>query len=177
MSAIRDGEFDITFKVYPNGRASGYLDSLKEGDYVNSFGMRAGKDRNPGSYVGIIAYGVGITEAWPVAKAELEKGDAKKVKLLWACKSKADTFWNAEIERVKKLYPEKLELVNIFSREKREGCLNGRIDSRVLAEVFGDSPPDARFLAVGTKEMMSQTYRLLNELGYDTQKQLLLVKS
>ena len=29
MSAARPNEFDITFKVYPNGRASGYLDSIQ----------------------------------------------------------------------------------------------------------------------------------------------------
>ena len=29
MSAERPGEFDITFKAYPNGVCSGYLDSLK----------------------------------------------------------------------------------------------------------------------------------------------------
>ena len=29
MSAERPGEFDITFKVYPNGRASGFLDRIE----------------------------------------------------------------------------------------------------------------------------------------------------
>jgi hypothetical protein len=29
MSALRDNEFDVTFKVYPNGRASGFLDRLE----------------------------------------------------------------------------------------------------------------------------------------------------
>merc|ERR1712206_51466 len=74
VSAMRPGEFDVTFKVYPNGRASGFLDRLQVGDTIGSFGMRKGKTRQApkdGGIVGLIAYGVGITEAWPMAKAEL----------------------------------------------------------------------------------------------------------
>jgi hypothetical protein len=87
VSALGDNEFDITFKVYPNGRASGFLDRLQEGDSINSFGIHCGKTRRSGSFVGLIAYGVGITEAWPIARAELEKGDAQKVVLLWTSRT------------------------------------------------------------------------------------------
>ena len=64
MSAEREGEFDITFKVYPNGRCSGYLDRLQVGDEVSVF-KRGSKSRNPGSHVGLVAFGVGITEILP----------------------------------------------------------------------------------------------------------------
>merc|ERR1712176_702004 len=79
MSALREDEFDVTLKVYPNGRASGFLDRLEIGQSINSFGLTKGKTRNVGDYVGVIAYGVGITEGLPVARAELEKDDAKTV--------------------------------------------------------------------------------------------------
>merc|ERR1712137_478042 len=121
---------------YPNGRASGYLDQLEVGDEIGSFGMKAGRHRNPGSYVGIVAYGVGITECLPVAQAELEKGDAKKVKLLWASRTMEDTFWHEKIETLEKEYPDRFEMVHILSREQKEGCLHGRINTSVLSKVF-----------------------------------------
>ena len=45
-------------------------------------------------YVGVVTYGVGITEALPVAEAELKKGDADSVRLLCASRTMADTFWH-----------------------------------------------------------------------------------
>ncbi|CAB9510262.1 b5 reductase 1 [Seminavis robusta] len=178
MSAIRDGEFDITFKVYPNGRASGFLDRLNVGDEMGTFGMTAGRHRNPGSFVGCIAFGVGITECLPVAQAELEKGDAEKVVLLWASRTMADTFWHDKIEDLKKKYPDRFQMAHILSREERQGCLKGRINPELLDQVF--QPEDrsqARFLSVGTKEMMRMTDKMLEEIDYPMPQHALLPKS
>jgi NAD(P)H-flavin reductase len=171
MSALRDNEFDVTFKVYPNGRASGFLDRLKVGDEINTFGMRTKKTRNPGDFVGVIAFGVGITEGLPMSRAELEKGDAQNgVVLLWASRTSADTFWHSEIEDLLQTYPDRFRVVRILSREKKDDCLFGRITPEVLREVFSENlsrcareQKRARFLPVGTKEMMSQTNEMLVE--------------
>merc|ERR1711862_53355 len=183
-SALRkdQNEFDITIKVYPNGRASGYLDRLAVGDTIGSFGLQKGKIRQtPGSgkpfVVGLIAYGVGITEAWPIAKAELEEhGEADKVILLWASRTKSDTFWNDEMEGYQKKYPDRFQLVHIFSRETVPGCLHGRIDSSVLASVFkkDNNNEGLRLLSVGTKPMMRMTDEMLEEIGFPISRYALL---
>ena len=167
MSALRDEEFDITLKVYPNGRASGFLDRLKVGEKINTFGVSANRTRNPGISVGIVAYGVGITEGLPVAKAELEKGDAKQVVLLWASRTSKDTFWSEDIASLTEKYPEKFRMVHILSREEREGCLHGRVNSTVLQQVFQPTDTEkARFLSIGTKEMMRMTDGYFAEINY-----------
>jgi NAD(P)H-flavin reductase len=181
MSAIRmdEKEFDVTIKVYPNGRASGFLDRLQIGgeDTVNTFGRDAGRRRNSGDFVGVIAYGVGITEGLPVARAELEKGRAKRVVLLWASRTMEDTFWHNEIQELSQNYPERFQIVHIFSREKRDGCLHGRIDPSVLETVFTPNERNqARFLSVGTKEMMRMTDNMLTQIGYPMPKHALLPK-
>lgn len=185
MSAERPGEFDITFKVYPNGLCSGYLDSIKIGESIDVF-KKGDYQRRPGTYVGVIAFGVGITEALPVAQAELSKLDAQHVKLLWASKTTGDTFWHEEIEATCKAYPSRFSLVNILSREQLEGSLHGRIDLQVLADVFDkdwgtyyggekeSSRNSVRFLTVGTKEMMNETDILLKKLGYHMMSHALL---
>ena len=177
MSALRETEFDVTLKVYPNGRASGFLDRLKIGENINTFGVSANRRRNPGAFVGIIAYGVGMTEGLPIAKAELEKGDAKRVMLLWASRTSSDTFWNDDIAALTEKYPDTFEIVHILSREKREGCLHGRINPSVLQQVFQPTDREnARFLSVGTKEMMRMTDRYFAENNFHMPEHHLIPK-
>jgi len=178
MSAARDGEFDITFKVYPNGRASGFLDSTPIGGQIIVFGLSKSKTRQPGRFVGFIAFGVGITEALPIAASELAKGDAAQVLLLWASRTMGDTFWLEQMAELKATYGVRFEPVEILSREQREGTLHGRITPAVLQQVFdghwGTAPGepnagcrgDVRFLTVGTKEMMCIADGMLAQIGY-----------
>jgi len=187
LSAIRpeENEMDITIKVYPNGRASGFLDRLKIGDTINSFGMSGRRSRNAGKFFGGIAYGVGITEILPVAEAELKKGDAEKVVVLWASRTATDTFWSIKVRELEKLYPNKFEMIYIYSRENSDdpSVLKGRIDQKVLREVFEPriknsniDKKDTRFLAVGTKYMISMTDSMLNDIGFSMPRHKLLPK-
>ena len=80
MSACREGEFDITFKVYPGGRASGYLDGIEVGGTIDVF-PKGRKTRDAGAFVGLVAFGVGITEALPMLAVRLvELGMSSEVK-------------------------------------------------------------------------------------------------
>jgi len=191
MSALRASqkEFDVTVKIYPNGRASGHLDRLQIGDTTHAFGMRnLTRVRNPGSFFGGIAYGVAITEILPVARAELEKGDSAKVVVLWASRTRKDLFWKDQIKELEEQYgKERFEMVYIFSREEdeveEERVLYGRINKEVLREVFetrllgeeGLNREDARFLVIGTKPMMRMTEGLLGEVGYPFSQHALFV--
>jgi len=185
LSALRpeQNEMDVTIKVYPNGRASGFLDRLKIGESINSFGMHCGRRRNPGKFFGGIAYGVGITEILPVAEAELEKGYAEKVVVLWASRTSGDTFWREKVAALEQKYPDKFEMVYIYSREDSPDpdILKGRIDPLVLEEVFRPriekaniAQKDVRFLAVGTKEMMALTGNMLTKIGFPMPRHELL---
>ena len=175
MSAARDGEFDITFKLYPGGLCSGYLHSLKIGDFMECFG-KGQKARDPGTHVGLVAYGVGITECLPVAAAELSKDDAKVVTLLWASKRYGDKFWLDSIQELREAYPSRFTFYTILSREEREGSLKGRINADILKQVFLDAwcedaeMDSMRFLAIGTKPMMKDCYAHLGTLGFEASK-------
>ena len=70
--------------MYPDGKCSGYLDSLEIGDAMPVFragsnireiSKQNGAHCEPPVSVGLIAFGVGITECLPVARTELEWGD------------------------------------------------------------------------------------------------------
>jgi len=178
-------EMDITVKVYPNGRASGFLDRIKIGGTMNSFGMKGHRTRDAGKFFGGIAYGVGITEILPVAEAELKKGDAEKVVVLWASRTSADTFWLDRIAQMENDYGNKFELIHMYSREDSPDpkILKGRINPSVLKDVFEPrlreakiSNEDARFQAIGTKELIALTGRMLSSIGFPMPKHELLSK-
>ena len=52
---------------------------LQVGDAITVF-KKGTKERQPGSHVGLVAFGVGITEALPIAAAELAKPEAEQVR-------------------------------------------------------------------------------------------------
>ena len=203
MSAERVGEFDITVKIYPNGRASGYLNQVHIGETIDVF-RKGSKVRHPGNKVGLVAYGVGITEILPMAVAELRKKDAQSVVLLWASRTYGDTFWHEQLRSLKEEHGERFEYVLILSREEKEGVLHGRITPDVLQKVFvekwqgGEEEGEeeggktterkveqdgseeemrehsVRFLAIGTKEMMRSTDAMLESIGFPMGKHALL---
>jgi len=185
MSAERTGEFDITFKVYPGGRGSGFLDRMNIGDTVEVFRMGR-MQRSAGTFIGVVAFGVGITEALPIVKCELAKSDAKRIVLLWAARTFQDTFWNDELLALKDAHGERFAHVFIFSQERRDDALFGRINVSVLRDVFErrfiadsessdlSSRSGVRFLVVGTKQMMREANNMLAEMGYPKRSHALL---
>jgi ferredoxin-NADP reductase len=227
ISALRQDEFDITVKIYPQGRASGCLDRLRINDVIHAFGKSKGNVRNCDdssattiiTHVGVIAYGVGITEALPIVTAELALADDQdndhppepadennnddnkkknttqtKVTLLWAARTRADTFWHDEIALLQTKYPATFCIQYIFSRDEHDtDSLKGRIDANVLRQVFIDykwptttdnddaavvapGVVEPRFISVGTKEMMADTDEMLSAIGYPMPQYALLKK-
>jgi ferredoxin-NADP reductase len=219
ISALRQHEFDVTVKIYPQGRASGCLDRLRINDVIYAFGKSKGNVRNDNNaaiitHVGVIAYGVGITEALPIVTAELALADDQdddhppetandinnkkknsttktKVTLLWAARTRADTFWQDEIAALQTKYPATFRVQYIFSRDEHDtDSLKGRIDATILRQVFIDyqwpttdndnddaavAPAvEPRFISVGTKEMMADTDEMLSAIGYPMPQYALL---
>jgi len=165
-------EFDLTVKIYPAGRVSGLLDELEPGESVNIWKKPSWKVKQSCSHLGIVAFGVGITEAVPVAEAHLEIPDTQ-VTLLWASRSMADTFWEDRLSAVKAAHGQRFKLVHALSRERMHGAMHGRVSSSMMQEVFldhwglkEDDEHNVRFLTVGTKEMMREAEEMLADLGF-----------
>ena len=168
----RVGSFDIVVKEYPGGRVSGFLAQLQVGDVAEIAGPAPvpwlSHQLNPSTQIGMVAFGVGITEALPVARAQLGRLDTiDTLTLLWACRRHADTFWEQEVASLTAQYPQRLRVVRAFSREQRPGYEHGRVDQDMLARVFDSfSRGTARFLVVGTKQMKRDTSARLAHLGF-----------
>jgi len=183
--AVRRGEIELVVKIYPaDGRGktpagvSSHLDSLQEGEeallsgpYPPPFQRVA---REPGRKVGIVAYGVGITEALGVAWGELPRAD--EVALLWALRDRSELYAQQELQALRDAG---LQVRYHFSREGG----GGRLGPQQLREAFPWGPVDSsgkdsehaqevRFLVVGTKAMKRETYAMLASAGLPCQRLL-----
>lgn len=86
-----DGTFELVVRVYRKGSVSRWLDSLNLGDPVKMMWpwpcpLPADR-RNPGPRVGLIAFGIGITELYRTAVQELNDPNVQEVVLLYATRS------------------------------------------------------------------------------------------
>lgn len=185
MSAERPGEFDIRFEAQPKHRSSGpvtsaYLEKLNQPAEVVARLTLARLNRSPGSHVGLIAFGTGITEALPIAAAELAKPDAQHVRLLWASETYGDRFWHEEIAALQAEHPERFSSETIASKEHGTviQSLHGQVTPELLFGVFdwawgtATSGPNkeqrdgVRFVIIGTKAMVRGAESMLQQLGY-----------
>jgi len=188
----RPGEIDLTLKMYPDGVNSQVFEALQIGDPIGVSGPwppeKIRSKRLPGKTVNLISFGVGITEAIMVAKAELAGNDAETVTLLYANRYKGDTFFRDELEALKARYPRgRFRLVYLYSREEdtnlEEGERKGRVTAEVLRQVFdlptaSDEPGhcDQRFVIPGSKQMIQDTWdKYLKAFDYNRKDHSLLL--
>jgi len=165
------GEFDLTIKIYEGARVGGLLDALKPGETVGMWKKPSSNRVQAGTHVGLIAFGVGITEILPVAESQLSSPGVQSVVVLWASRTRGDTFWEDRIAALKAKHGDRFELVHALSREKAPGAMYGRVSVPMMRQVFVDrwgavDPAGMRFLSVGTKQMMRGTREMLEEMGF-----------
>eukprot|EP00053_Salpingoeca_punica_P009775 m.88024 g.88024 ORF g.88024 m.88024 type:complete len:305 (+) comp15158_c0_seq2:227-1141(+) len=184
----RLGSFDLTVKVYPEGTCSKYLDGLRVGETAMMGGPLPPPDRifyNPGTHIGLLVLGIGITEGLWVAKSELARPSVQAVKLLHACRTTDDVVFAKEVAELLQQYPTRFSVRYIFSRQDPAtlpaGALTGRMNPDLLAAEFASffettgmptrtsaalKPlPGTRFLCVGTKAQKHDLFDLLAPLG------------
>jgi hypothetical protein len=136
------------------------------------------------------------TEADPKAcfydAAELAKPEAVEVRILWASRTQADTFWLDQLDALKLQHGNRFSYVEIISRDpgyaEHVGALQGRITADVLRAVYDEhwgtsvSGPNeearggVRFLNVAEKQLIKEADKLWQfELGYPQQAHKLLL--
>jgi ferredoxin-NADP reductase len=179
-TALRPGSFDLTVKLRDGGHVSDYLRNLEVGDSAMISGpfpptpMKRYSSQN----VGLISFGVGITEALQVAMAELASSESSTVVLLNGNRKWSDVLFLEELKQLKTRYGERFKLVHYLSKEgsppkQHDGSIeHGRIDEKVIQAHFpvragaDKSQHGWRFLVVGTKIMKKQLHSILEKIGH-----------
>ncbi len=116
------------------------------------------------------AAGSGITPILSIVKSVLQRQLTATFTLVYGNRSWKQTMFSEQIMDLKDRYKDRLQLVNIFSREMNDSeIFNGRIDVEKLQQLFNANLISARTdhcFACGPEEMMAAVETVLPKFGY-----------
>lgn len=174
-----DEDMSIAIKKIDQGQFSIWAnENLKVGDVLEVMppqGVFFQKAAKAGGkhYLGFAA-GSGITPILSIVKAVLNRQKDVTFTLVYGNRSWKQTMFSEQIMDLKDRFKERLQLINIFSRELNDSeIFNGRIDAEKLQQLFqaGLIPAETdHCFACGPEEMMNAVETVLPTLGIERNK-------
>ena len=172
-------DMSIAIKKIDQGQFSTWAnDHLKAGDVLEVmppqgvFFQKAAKVGGQ-NYLGFAA-GSGITPILSIVKSVLNRQVDAQFTLVYGNRSWKQTMFAEQIMDLKDRFKERLQLINIFSREMNDSeIFNGRIDAEKLQQLIKaeliTTDTDHCF-ACGPEEMMTAVETVLPEFGIERSK-------
>jgi ring-1,2-phenylacetyl-CoA epoxidase subunit PaaE len=172
-------DMSIAIKKIDQGQFSTWAnDHLKAGDVLEVmppqgvFFQKAAKVGGQ-NYLGFAA-GSGITPILSIVKSVLNRQADATFTLVYGNRSWKQTMFAEQIMDLKDRFKERLQLINIFSREMNDSeIFNGRIDAEKLQQLFKAeliTVDTDHCFACGPEEMMTAVETVLPELGIERSK-------
>lgn len=172
-------DMSIAIKRIDQGQFSTWANAhLKAGDVLDVMppqGVFFQKAANAAgrNYLGFAA-GSGITPILSIVKSVLNRLPESRFTLVYGNRSWKQTMFAEQIMDLKDRFKERLQLINIFSREFNDSeIFNGRIDAEKLKQLFTADLIDVNTdhcFACGPEEMMEAVETVLPELGIERSK-------
>ena len=172
-------DMSIAIKKIDQGQFSTWANAhLKAGDVLEVmppqgvFFQKAAKAGGQ-NYLGFAA-GSGITPILSIVKSVLNRQADATFTLVYGNRSWKQTMFSEQIMDLKDRFKERLQLVNIFSRELNDSeIFNGRIDAEKLQQLFQANLISAEAdhcFACGPEEMMTAVETVLPTWGIQRSK-------
>ena len=124
------GSFDLLVKLYPEGKASRYIDGLKPGDRVSFKQVKP--NLKPFRYpfgkrlITMVAGGTGIAPMMQALHPLLSTaGDSTRVRLLYGNLSPADIMLKKELDALALQHPDRLQVHYVVGRSADQGPVPG----------------------------------------------------
>lgn len=174
-----ENELRIAIKKAPGGRFSTYaLESLKAAQSLEvlpptgNFQLTL-DEKNKNHYIAFAA-GSGITPVISLIKSVLKEEPLSRITLIYGNRNRNSIIFREELENLKNIFPERFQLIHIFSREKSDAPVNeGRIDATKCELIFKKIVPltaDSVFLLCGPSPMIFGVRDWLIQQGTDPHK-------
>jgi len=173
-SAVGDANLRVAIKQINGGKFSTFAnENLKSGASLDvmvpqgRFFTPLSSD-NHKSYL-MVAAGSGITPIFSIIKTILQTEHQSSVTLVYGNRTTSGVLFLEQLEDLKNIYGERLNLLHILSREPQDSeIFNGRIDTQKCAELF-DGPLatdqfDDAFLC-GPEQMILDVQNFLQSKG------------
>ena len=141
-SSVVGGAVRVAVKRMEGGAFSTWAtNDLRPGDHLEVLppAGRFGPHLEPGKSLtyGLIAAGSGITPVLSIAMSTLDVERGSDVILLYGNRTQREVMFLEELADLKDRFPERLQLLNVLSREEQDSeLLSGRIDPERLGRMF-----------------------------------------
>ncbi|GAQ40300.1 NADH-cytochrome B5 reductase [Aspergillus niger] len=164
------GRIELMVKQYPDGKASGYLHSLKPGDSLRFATSLKGYQwkQNEFSHAYLLAGGAGITPIYQLIKGILKNPqDRTKLTLVFGVNSEEDLLLKEELDRYATEFPERFNYIYTVSRPKEENSpyRTGYIDEELLRSTFRESTQNTKVFICGPPAMEDSLDLLVSYTG------------
>ncbi len=178
-SGPHEDELRIAIKKAPGGRFSTYaLESLKAAQLLEVLpptgNFQLSLDKKNKRQITAFAAGSGITPVISLIKTILKEEPLSQVALIYGNRTRSSIIFREELEALKNNYPDRLQVIHIFSREKADAPINeGRIDIAKCGQIFKYLVPltaGEEFLLCGPAPMIFSVRDWLREKGTDPHK-------
>jgi len=165
------GTVDFVIKVYPTGRVTPALDSLRVGDTVLAKGPkgRFTYKQNMADEIGLVAGGTGITPMFAVAMAALrDTSDKTKFSLVFGNVTEDDILIRDLLDELVAENPERFEVHHVLNNPpptQWKGS-SGFVTKEILQKHLPAPGPRTLVLRCGPGPMNKAVGGALEELGY-----------
>lgn len=184
LPADTPGVLELLVKLYPNGKQSGHIHSLKVGDSLTLAPLKAFPwTPNKFERVALIAGGQGITPIYQLLKGILNNPvDKTAVTLVWGANKDEDVFFADEFAQLQERFPERFSVHYVVSNPAPGSAYSKGFITRELLEkaglgasasannnikVFVSGPPPMEKAITGSKGWLGSVKGgVLSELGY-----------
>ncbi|NIO05271.1 MAG: hypothetical protein GTN74_11870, partial [Proteobacteria bacterium] len=117
----------------------------------------------------MIAGGVGITPMLSMLRYMSDRGDTRKVTLVWSNKTEADILHRDELESIEgKL--EGLTVHHVLTRQKDYTGPSGRLDKNMLSDLLSACSQEACVFVCGPPPMMDTVCKALKQIGFSSRR-------
>ena len=168
------GSVDFVIKVYPTGRVTPVLDSLKVGDSVSAKGPKGRfvYRSNMAEEVGLVAGGTGITPMFAVAMAALRDSplnDKTRFSLVFANVTEEDILIRDRLDALVAAHPNRFKVHHVLNEPPSKGGWEGStgfVTKDILKQHLPAPGPKTLVLRCGPGPMNKAVGAALEELGY-----------
>jgi len=116
----------------------------------------------------LVAAGSGITPVLSILQEALADNAIKQIALLYGNRSAADSMFRDTLLALQELHPNRFQLIEVFSREKQDNALFGRIGKPIVNYMLKSRLADWTFdhyYLCGPEEMIDEVSQTLKDAG------------
>lgn len=115
----------------------------------------------------MVAGGIGITPMLSMLRYMADIGDQRRILLIWSNRTQVDTFFQHELDALKRRL-EHLTIRQVITSKKTNESFGRRMDRRMLKSLTDDFSKSANLFICGPARMMKQVYKDTIRLGFSS---------